>query len=56
MEARWHIGMSSASHREDQGSNPGKGRFFRIKMKNVSYMVDISVMKDLLDFQKNCKP
>ena len=24
-EARWHIGMSSASHREDPGSNPGKG-------------------------------
>ena len=24
-EARWHIGMSSASYREDPGSNPGKG-------------------------------
>ena len=36
-EARWHIGMSSASHREDPGSNPGKGRFFRIKMKNVTF-------------------
>ena len=24
-EARWHIGKSSASHREDLGSNPGKG-------------------------------
>ena len=24
-EARWHIGMSSASDREDPGSNPGKG-------------------------------
>ena len=24
-EARWHIGMSSASHRQDPGSNPGKG-------------------------------
>ena len=24
-EARWHIGMSSASHRDDPGSNPGKG-------------------------------
>ena len=35
-EAWWHIGMSSASHREDPGSNPGKGRFFRIKMKNVT--------------------
>ena len=29
--------MSSASHREDPGSNPGKGRFFRIKMKNVTF-------------------
>ena len=36
-EARWHIGMSSASHREDPGSNPGKGQFFRIKMKNVTF-------------------
>ena len=36
MEARWHIGMSSASHREYPGSNPGKGQFFRIKMKNVN--------------------
>ena len=34
-EAPWHIGMSSASHREDPGLNPGKGQFFRIKMKNV---------------------
>ena len=24
-EARCHIGMSSASHQEDPGSNPGKG-------------------------------
>ena len=24
-EAWWHIGMSSASHQEDPGSNPGKG-------------------------------
>ena len=24
-EAQWHIGMSSASQREDPGSNPGKG-------------------------------
>ena len=29
--AQWHIGMSSASHREDPVSNSGKGRFFRIK-------------------------
>ena len=36
-EARWHIGMSSASHREDPGSNPGKGQFFRIKMKDVTF-------------------
>ena len=36
-EAQWHIGMPSASHREDPGSNPGKGRFFRIKMKNVTF-------------------
>ena len=36
-EAWWHIGMSSASHREDPGSNPGKGRFFRIKMKKVTF-------------------
>ena len=36
-EARWHIGMSSASHREEPGSNPGKGQFFRIKMKNVTF-------------------
>ena len=28
--------MSSASHREDLGSNTGKGQFFRIKMKNVT--------------------
>ena len=25
LEARWHIGMSSASHQDDPGSNPGKG-------------------------------
>ena len=36
-EARWNIGMSSASHREDPGSNPSKGRFFRIKMNNVTF-------------------
>ena len=36
-EARWHIGTSFASHREDPGSNPGKGGFFRIKMKNVMF-------------------
>ena len=35
-EARWHIGMSSASHQEDPDSNPGKGQFFRIKMKDVT--------------------
>ena len=29
-EARWHIGMLSASHREDPGSNLGKGLFFRL--------------------------
>ena len=29
-EARWHIGMSSASHWEDLGTKPGKGQFFRI--------------------------
>ena len=32
-----NIGMSSASHQEDVGSNPSKGRFFRIKMKNVMF-------------------
>ena len=36
-EAWWHIGMSSASHWEDPGLNPGKGRFFRIKMKYVTF-------------------
>ena len=36
-EARWHIGMSSASHWEDLGSSPGKKQFFRIKMKNVTF-------------------
>ena len=29
-EAWWHIGMSSASHWEDPGSNPSKGRYFRL--------------------------
>ena len=29
--------MSSAFHREDPGSNPGKGRFFRIIMKDVTF-------------------
>ena len=36
-EAWWHIVMLSASHWEDPGSNPGKGRVFRIKMKNVMF-------------------
>ena len=27
-EARWHIGMSSASHQEDLGSNLSNGKLF----------------------------
>ena len=32
--------MSSASHQGDSGSNPGKGQFFRIKMKtsNIQHL------------------
>ena len=47
-EAWWHIGMSSASHREDPGSNPGKGRFFRIKMKDVIYEPSIGIVHEPL--------
>ena len=36
-EAWWHIGMSSASHRDEPGSNPGKGQFFRKKMNNIMF-------------------
>ena len=48
LEARWHIGMSSASHREDPGSNPSKGRFFRIIMKNITLSVSIGTFFDKL--------
>ena len=33
-EARWHIGMSSASNWDDPGSNPGKGENFSMQLSN----------------------
>ena len=40
-EARWHIGMSSASHREDPGFKSRQGTIFQNKRLNYYTVVTL---------------